>query len=123
MKKMVGGRDYEMRRDNDAPLDRSAWVIMIRGNGYDKLCGRFHNIKKEGQKITFGFEPTYIPNHLEDRSLPSLTELQAPRLSADQQLMSVLSGILYDILDKNRVKDALIFTDVETGENLNRSLK
>ena len=73
---------------------------LIRGT-YDKLCGRFHNIKKEGQKITFGFEPTYIPNHLEDRSLPSLTE-QAPR---HQQLMSVLSGILYDILDKNRVKD------------------
>ena len=119
MKKMIGGKDYEMRRDNDAPLDRSAWVIMIRGNGYDKLCGRFHNILKQGQNIKFGFEPTYIPDHISSKH----EDPTATPLLNDSVLQSILSGILYDILDKNRVKDSLIFTDAETGEVVNTSLK
>lgn len=119
MRIMRLGRDYEIRRDNDDPLNRRAWIIFIRGHGYDKLCGRYRDVLKVGQNISFAFEPTFIPSHLKDPGIPTSEQ----DLSGDKKLQSILSGILYDILDRGRIEESLIFTDVNTGQNLNKATK
>ena len=128
MRQMTEGRDYELRRDNDDPLNKAAWIVFIRGNGYDRLCGRFHNILKEGQNIKFEFEPTYIPSNLytintdkdEFHQVPHSEQILDPN---DHKLKDILSAILYDILDRNRIEGSLIFTDARTGQNVNKALK
>ena len=98
---MEEGKDYFITNDPQGQ-GQDDWSVIYSGS-WDKVVGRYKDIELNGDKMSFRWEPQYVPEGIDINT---------------SEFEVVLGTVLNEILKDHHEKGAMIYVNKETGETV-----
>lgn len=88
------------------PENDQDWCVIFKGNGYDRLVGRYSDIEitEQGSKLSFLFHPMFEPEEIGDLNTLEFREWSG----------KVLNKIVVD----HHEKESMVYYSKTTGERV-----
>ena len=100
---MKVGEEFLIANDPESS-NQDDWVVILK-DPWNRVVGRYHEIEitEKGTKLSFRFEPTYVPEGI---------DIEEPGF------LDHISEVLGTIIKEHHEKDAMMYYSKETGERV-----